>query len=92
MHFFRNLSSSNMAEEEILNQIDYLKDTDLPKSDVLQFDFNNMHLLLRPSGTEPKIKYYIGVRAAMEEKSQFESVWNVLQKRIDGIAQEMCPQ
>lgn len=40
--------------------VNYAKDkTDLPPSNVLQLDFdNNTRLLVRPSGTEPKIKIY----------------------------------
>jgi phosphoglucomutase len=43
--------------------------TGLPKSDVLYFDLNdNAWCAIRPSGTEPKIKFYFGVKGAdMEE-------------------------
>lgn len=38
---------------------DYLGETDLPKSDVLRFEFDNgLTIVIRPSGTEPKIKIY----------------------------------
>lgn len=41
-------------EESIINQ---------PKSNVLYFDLNNnAWCCVRPSGTEPKIKFYIGVK------------------------------
>lgn len=42
--------------------------TGLPKSDVLYFDLNdNAWCAVRPSGTEPKIKFYFGVKGATME-------------------------
>ncbi len=44
--------------------------TGLPKSDVLYFDLNdNAWCAIRPSGTEPKIKFYFGVKGASMEDS-----------------------
>jgi Phosphomannomutase len=46
--------------------------TGLPKSDVLYFDLNdNAWCAVRPSGTEPKIKFYFGVKgSSMEDADQ----------------------
>ena len=46
--------------------------TGLPKSDVLYFDLNdNAWCAIRPSGTEPKIKFYFGVKGeSMEDASR----------------------
>jgi phosphoglucomutase len=46
--------------------------TGLPKSDVLYFDLNdNAWCAVRPSGTEPKIKFYFGVNgSSMEDADQ----------------------
>jgi phosphoglucomutase len=42
--------------------------TGLPKSDVLYFDLNdNAWFAIRPSGTEPKIKFYFGVKGSSME-------------------------
>ena len=42
--------------------------TGLPKSDVLYFDMDNdAWLCVRPSGTEPKIKFYCGVKGTSFE-------------------------
>ena len=48
---------------------DYNKpeDTGLPKSNVVYFELDDAWVAVRPSGTEPKIKYYFGVRDADEE-------------------------
>jgi phosphoglucomutase len=47
------------------------KSTNLPQSNVLYFDLSdNAWCCVRPSGTEPKIKFYIGVREDYNEKAQ----------------------
>ena len=40
----------------------------LPKSDVLRFMSENYRLIIRPSGTEPKMKIYIQVKSANKEE------------------------
>ena len=45
--------------------VDYKNDdTGLPKSNVLQFQTESSKILVRPSGTEPKVKVYLSSRAA----------------------------
>jgi phosphoglucomutase len=45
------------------------KALELPKSNVLQLVLEDgTHITARPSGTEPKIKYYFGVNASTEEE------------------------
>ncbi len=75
MNFFRNYPETHFAGEEIIAKEDYetsvasdvrLKNNraiPLPKSNVLSFTFaSGNKLFLRPSGTEPKIKFYTMVR------------------------------
>ncbi len=63
MEFFRNYPEKNFAGEKITERVDYMKETGLPKSNVLSFTFESGNkLFLRPSGTEPKIKFYTMVR------------------------------
>ncbi len=67
MHKFRN---EHMAFE-VIKKHDYKDGLDgLPKSDVLKFVLPNGWFAVRPSGTEPKIKFYFEVFAESEEKAQ----------------------
>ena len=63
---FRDYSEStvkNMITEEVAN-------TNLPKSNVLYYELENDNwCCVRPSGTEPKIKFYLGVKAESLEKA-----------------------
>ena len=60
--------------------LDYEKpeETLLPKSNVLYFDLQDGWVCVRPSGTEPKIKYYMGVAAPTKEEA--EELVNRLEK------------
>ena len=49
------------------------KATELPKSNVLYYELENENwCCIRPSGTEPKIKMYFGIKANSNEKAQQE--------------------
>lgn len=69
---FRELSDEALKEYGIVDMIDYSTGIDdLPKSNVLKFIFDDESwIAVRPSGTEPKIKYYIGVVGQNEEDAQ----------------------
>jgi phosphoglucomutase len=63
MEFFRHYPEAQFAGEQITAREDYEKGINLPKSNVLSFTFDGgSKLFLRPSGTEPKIKFYTMVR------------------------------
>ncbi len=48
---------------DIVKVTDYMGDTDLPKSNVLYYDLaDESWFCVRPSGTEPKVKFYFGVK------------------------------
>ena len=63
---------------------------DLLKSDVLQvFLEDGTKISVRPSGTEPKIKFYFSVNAKLESASRFEDTEKLLDQRIQGIITDM---
>jgi phosphoglucomutase len=58
----------------------------LPKSNVLQFFLEDgSKISVRPSGTEPKIKFYFGVKANLPSRADFEKVDEQLGNKIKGI-------
>ncbi|HEX3080241.1 MAG TPA: phospho-sugar mutase, partial [Puia sp.] len=62
----------------------------LPTSNVLQFILEDgSKISARPSGTEPKIKFYFSVRTKLENRSAFDATDNLLQKKIDAIIADL---
>jgi phosphoglucomutase len=65
-------------------------DIQLPKSNVLQFiTADGSKISARPSGTEPKIKFYFSVNTTLESKEAFDSKQLELVERINGIISSM---
>ncbi len=63
MEYFRKYTDTHFAGEKISSKEDYELGLNLPKSNVLSFSFESGNkLFLRPSGTEPKIKFYVMVK------------------------------
>lgn len=63
---------------------------DLPKSNVLQFvTADGTKISARPSGTEPKIKFYFSVNTRLERKEDFDQKYQELQNKIKSIISEM---
>lgn len=62
------------------------KDIDLPQSNVLQFFLEDgTKISARPSGTEPKIKFYFSVHTQLENEDDFDTQWAALDKKIDSL-------
>ncbi|MCA6480110.1 MAG: phospho-sugar mutase [Chitinophagaceae bacterium] len=62
----------------------------LPKSNVLQFiTADGSKISARPSGTEPKIKFYFSVNAPLPNKEAYETVLEQLKSKIDHIIRDM---
>ncbi|HMM12064.1 MAG TPA: phospho-sugar mutase [Bacteroidales bacterium] len=62
----------------------------LPKSDVLQFfTADGSKISMRPSGTEPKIKFYFGVKGKLERLEDYHMVEAALDKQIDHMLQSL---
>lgn len=63
---------------------------DLPTSNVLQFFTEKGNkITVRPSGTEPKIKFYFGVKGTLVDRSGFDSANNALDAKIESIKHAM---
>jgi len=63
---------------------------DLVKSDVLQFFLEDgSKISVRPSGTEPKIKFYFSVNTTLKSADKFEETEKFLDQRIDSIIKDM---
>jgi len=61
-----------------------------PKSNVIEFNTaNGTKVVLRPSGTEPKIKMYISVNINLESKEQYLEKNDFLNNRIKAIIEEI---
>lgn len=68
----------------------FSKAIDLPKSNVLQFILEDGSMIsVRPSGTEPKIKFYFGVREPLSTRDDFEQTEYRLNEKIAGIIASM---
>ena len=62
----------------------------IPKANVLIFTTEDgSRIALRPSGTEPKIKYYISVNKVLKTASEFESTELELEVKINKILKAM---
>jgi phosphoglucomutase len=63
---------------------------DLPKSNVIQFfTEDGSKITVRPSGTEPKIKFYFGVRDVLKTKEDFEATDKKLDSKIKAIIADL---
>lgn len=62
----------------------------LPKSDVLQFVMEDgSKASARPSGTEPKIKFYFSVKEKLASKDQYEAVSKKCDEKIDQTIKDL---
>jgi phosphoglucomutase len=62
----------------------------LQKSNVLQFFLEDgSKISIRPSGTEPKIKFYFSVNTKLESASAYDDTMKLLDERIEGIINDM---
>ena len=62
----------------------------LPKSNVLQFvTEDGSKISARPSGTEPKIKFYFSVNTQLANVADFDEKYALLQNKINGIIADM---
>ncbi|HEY1006823.1 MAG TPA: phospho-sugar mutase, partial [Sphingobacteriaceae bacterium] len=102
MERFRNNPPASLGGATVVMLKDYqlqketdlsdgtVRPIDLPKSDVLQFLLDDGSIIsARPSGTEPKIKFYCSVKSALEDKSRYEETEQALDSRVDAIMKDL---
>ena len=86
MEYFRSNTPEEIGGYKVLSARDYNADTvkdmttgaveptGLPSSNVLYYDLeDNAWLCVRPSGTEPKIKFYLGVKGSSLEDADVKA-------------------
>ena len=79
-----NESTSTKLPEGTITAID------LPKSNVLIYTAEDgTRMAARPSGTEPKIKFYFSVNRPLDSADNFEESSAILEEKIDRIIREL---
>ena len=79
-----------LLQKEFNKETGKEKPIELPKSNVLQFFLKDgSKISMRPSGTEPKIKFYFSVKDKLEDKNDFVKNDEKLGKKIDDIIKSM---
>ena len=102
MERFRNNPPHVIAGQKVIRVFDYktseernllnghLRKIDLPKSDVLQFTtWEGGKISVRPSGTEPKIKFYVSVNLRLSNPENFELANKHLDEKIAAIEKDV---
>ncbi|MGV3529075.1 MAG: phospho-sugar mutase [Flavisolibacter sp.] len=102
MEQFRNNPPKSLGGSPVTELLDYqlqektnLQTGDkealqLPKSNVLQFiTADGTKVSARPSGTEPKIKFYFSVNTKIKDAAEFPGAQQAMKKKIDDIIAEM---
>ena len=78
-------------EDYLTSKAQNLKDNtvrtlDVEKSNVLIFyTEDGSKIAVRPSGTEPKIKFYFGVKAPLNDVAEYKQIETVLDSKIESI-------
>ncbi|SHE52031.1 phosphoglucomutase [Marinitoga hydrogenitolerans DSM 16785] len=72
MQKLRTQPPTQVGQLKLVETIDYLKGiNDLPKSNVVELNFDNkLKIIGRPSGTEPKIKFYLLINGNIESEAK----------------------
>ncbi|MFC5284634.1 phospho-sugar mutase [Pedobacter alpinus] len=103
MERFRNNPPLSLGGSKVVTLKDYglrketdltnnsTSEIDLPKSDVLQFITDDGCIIsARPSGTEPKIKFYCSVNKPLANKADFDKVNAELEEKVDMIMNDLA--
>ena len=99
---FRQSPPAQLAGSNIEKLIDYskaeeknlksgeIKKIDFPTSNVLQFiTEDGSKVSVRPSGTEPKIKFYFSVNTSVDQGDQYDGQLSLLNNKIKQIIKDL---
>ena len=102
MEKYRSAPPSTLGGVKVIGLYDYEKreakdlnngqvcGIDLPKSNVLQFVLEDgSKVSARPSGTEPKIKFYFSVQEKFEKSDNFDHAWKLAGDKIQAIIKDL---
>lgn len=102
MEQYRSAPPSTLGGVKVVGLYDYEKKEakdlnngqvcgiDLPKSNVLQFVLEDgSKVSARPSGTEPKIKFYFSVQGKLEKAEDFDHAWKHAGDKIEAIIRDL---
>lgn len=102
MRKFRQHPPSSINQSSVTDIMDYLDAKCLeranrknggiviPASDVMQlFTSDGTKISIRPSGTEPKIKFYIGVKGNLKRPGDYDHANKVLDDRIEKVITDL---
>jgi phosphoglucomutase len=102
MASYRNQPPVSINNSDVVHLLDYQTSTGkdlktgktwkitLPVSNVLQFILEDgTKISARPSGTEPKIKFYFSVHEKLSHRSSFDALDDLLQKKISAIISDL---
>jgi phosphoglucomutase len=102
MKAFRTSPPDIINAVKVTEVIDYLdeksirmvneknKGIKIPRADVLQFiTADGSKISIRPSGTEPKIKFYVGVKERLNDIGEYERTNKLLDQKIENILKDL---
>ena len=102
MSAYRSQPPSTINGSQVVELLDYQLRTgknlqtgesraiQLPESNVLQFILaDGTKISARPSGTEPKIKFYFSVHTRLANAADFDRTHAELNARIEGVIKDM---
>ena len=102
MQGYRNNPPTTINGVRVVHLLDYqlqvgknlvvneIWDITLPKSNVLQFLLEDgTKISARPSGTEPKIKFYFSVNTKLANKDAYDETHAMLMSRIKAVIDDM---
>ncbi|MCP4456614.1 MAG: phospho-sugar mutase [Cytophagales bacterium] len=94
---YRNNPPTKLGGSSVIKVVDYQHSTIQHSSGVIErFEFDKSNVLqyltedgakisVRPSGTEPKIKFYFSAKTSLESKEAYEETLQSLDKKLDSL-------